>query len=341
MRTELGCAVDLWPSCLDWKETHNRHPRSGCKLVNMTVDRMAGHCHSQFNHRLFHGKAAKYMRSTRGVNKTYLDLIELRDGMCREHIYTHVNGLNASCGVAGRGIRMSFRWKTFQMDRQDSMDRLNVQRAAERSRRVFVVIEGAGPHHFAKFKEWSLHVHRTRVAEKTLFTAVNETWNWPEYWIDDYVRETKQLMQMHLASYPRGQVCVVWKAMTIGPRLIGTDVHHPSVVNGVNHWLNRLARSAAEDLGIGVLDLSDLTMATAPARRLNGTHAAKTGEGDPYHGYSKDRLAPVLAERLCELCRRNPRSMLAPSDPSLVATPIAAVRQNRPNIAHWQIQSAA
>ena len=220
---------------------------------------------------------------------------ELRDGLCRESRYGSIGGINASCTHPRATFNVSYRWKTFQNDVFDAEDRARVLAAAGHGGPVVLVLEGGGPHHFAKFREH----HRVRRPD-TLFTTVDDSWNWPQFWIDDYINSTKRLMRLH-GGLP-ANVCVLWKTMNIAPRSNQTGSHHPSVVNGVHHWLNRIAISIAQDLGIGVVDLSDLTISMRATPKLSGAHATRTSEGDPYHGFSLQLLTPELLRRTCAAC---------------------------------------
>ena len=88
--------------------------------------------------------------------------------------------------------------------------------------------------------------------------------------------------------------------------------HHPSARNGLHEWLNRMATTVAHEHGVGVLDLSDLTIEHPPppkrvhragegaaaGRRL----ATETTEGDLYHGFNSTLLLLPFVERACRLC---------------------------------------
>ena len=304
LRDDLRCTPELRPSCLQTEEQLARKPRKACLPTNLSVEHMAGHCHNAGYQSIFAAKAARHFKVPLRVHDLWR-LRELRDGLCRQRVYGEVGGINASCTArdASRHFKISYRWKTFQTDKYDALDRLRVLKASARGR-VFVVLEGGGPHHFTKFKE---HMEsRQPHATSTIFTSANDSWNWPQHWIDDYVAGTKRLLRLHAqASAPSSNTCVLWKAMHVGPRDTNTDgMHHPSVVNGANQWLNRLAISAVQDISgvAGVLDLTEHTQTRIPGKKFGGAHAAATAEGDPYHGYDKAWLAPLLLQRMCELC---------------------------------------
>ena len=50
--------------------------------------------------------------------------------------------------------------------------------------------------------------------------------------------------------------------------------HHPSSVNGVHHWLNRLSFALARQHGYGVVDLSEHTINHRPAAHNVHAHRA-------------------------------------------------------------------
>ena len=83
---------------------------------------------------------------------------------------------------------------------------------------------------------------------------------------------------------------------------------HPSAVNGVHHWLNRMSVALARMHGLRVLDLTDVTIATKPAdhstdgRGWMTARAVDALEGDVYHGYQMGQMAPLFLKGLAELC---------------------------------------
>ena len=89
----------------------------------------------------------------------------------------------------------------------------------------------------------------------------------------------------------------------VGPRSRNNlGYHHPSVVNGPNHMLNRLAISAAQDVGMPVIDLTELTSKKQPTTKEDGAHRSMTPDGDPYHGYPHSIFGPELVWQMCAKC---------------------------------------
>lgn len=313
IRKQLDCVPDCGYERLDCRSRDGN--ADACGYMNMTIDTVTPKCHTPGAQRMFQRAAKGMLGLSSGSLKNSsltaaMAWIELRDGLCRESRYGVLGGINASCASGRVAFNMTYRWKTFQHDDFDAADRARVLAAAKRGGPVFLVLEGGGPHHFAKFPEH----HRVR-APHTLFTTVADDWNWPQRWIDDYVNSTKALLRLHVGTdrLPPN-VCVLWKAMHVGPRLNTGQLvssHHPSVVNGPHHWLNRLAISAAQDLGIGVVDLSEYTMAAPPIPKLNGAHFSKSAEGDPYHGFPLDKLTPVMLKQMCSQCAQAMRAAAA------------------------------
>ena len=236
------------------------------------------------------------------------EFFELRDGLCREDRFGVAGGVQSACRDAegGTSVDINYRWKTFQRDRFDVDDIERVREAAARGGRVLVVQEGGGPHHFAKFSSFRFF---RDAANQTLFTSVATNWTWPADWLEDYVNETRSLMRMHAElqqAWPN--VCVLWKLLHLGPRAAESAsgrAHHPSVVMGAHHALNNITADLAREAGIDVIDMSDLTRKVAARVKLEGAHPTLLQEeGDPYHGYDHDWLAPILAERVCAACER-------------------------------------
>ena len=333
IRRELDCVPSCKPICLQKDEEGKATPSQNCDWANLTTDAMNSRCGWKGIATRFGRKAEQLLNLTvklpkrryygpkgpegdalyAAETKSYLELLnqtraygfkdykwattELRDGLCREDRYGQAGGINASCATAHVAFNISYVWKTFQHNGHDLDHVARVRAAASGGGRVFVLLEGGGPHHFTKFRD-----HHSIRKPDTLFTTVDDRWNWPQEWIDDYVASTKALMKLHVDAMPPN-VCVLWKPMHISPRSIknGT-IHHPSAQNGINHWLNRLAMSAAHDLGVPVVDLTDITLSAWPAQKLWGAHPSTTEEGDPYHGYDLRVLTPVLLERMCAKC---------------------------------------
>jgi len=302
-RQQLDCVPSCKPRCLRPGEELKAMPSADCPYGNLTIDTVTSRCHTAGAIRMFQREAKGLLAMSSGDLKNESTKMssaqaftELRDGLCRQNRYGVLGGINASCTHASATFNMSYRWKTFQTDPFDNDDHARIRSAAKRGP-VFVVLEGGGPHHLAKFRE-----HHTIRRPKSLFTTVDDRWNMPQTWIDDYVRGTKTLMRRHLDRLPTN-VCLFWKTMHIASRSDEPGSHHPSVVNGLHHWLNRLAISSASDLGIGVLDLSNITMNMSAGKKLTGRHTATTAEGDPYHGFPQSTLMPELLRRMCASCQ--------------------------------------
>lgn len=303
--------LDCLPSCSQQCTSSGSKLAAGshigsCKRFNLTVSSVTPMCFQA-------GAKSRFTREAKGMlNMSSRDLkheairlsvtaafTELRDGLCRENRYGGMGGINASCMHASSKFNMNYRWKTFQSDGYDAGDQARVLEVARHGGPVIVILEGGGPHHFAKFPEH--HRVRTGKSKQTLFTAVEDGWRMPQTWVDDYMMGTKALLRRHATAYP-SNVCVLWKTMHIGPRSNNTSTHHPSVVNGLHHWLNRLAIAASQDARVGILDLSDLTMTMTATPKLTGAHAAVSAEGDPYHGFPQGVLVPELLQRACSRC---------------------------------------
>ena len=97
----------------------------------------------------------------------------------------------------------------------------------------------------------------------------------------------------------------------VGPRSRNNlGYHHPSVVNGPNHMLNRLAISAAQDVGMPVIDLTELTSQKQPTTKEDGAHRSMTPDGDPYHDGTTGIRIRSLGRSSCGKCARSaPRRM--------------------------------
>ena len=344
IRKTLDCVPDCAPSCMRPGEALKAQPSSDCPYSNLTIDTVTSRCHKAGALRTFQSKAKSMLGLSAAslINTSitsHAAFTELRDGLCRESRYGNIGGINASCAHGEVAFNMTYRWKTFQSDIFDGDDRARIRSVARRGGPVYVILEGGGPHHFAKFREH----HRVRAGKSTLFTVADDRWSWPQHWIDDYVASTKALMRQHVNDSLPANVCVLWKAMHIGPRAnetraadgdasSGGHLHHPSVVNGVHQWLNRLAISHARDLGIGVLDLSDLTMGVVPDRKLTGAHASATSEGDPYHGFPLQKMVPELLGRICAACEaaRDAAASRAGARPAATTVPHRCDKRARP-----------
>jgi len=238
---------------------------------------------------------------------------------CMEDLYSR-QPYRATCASAN--MSLAFEWKSFMLSSRDEVFRQRVLAAAADGTPVTVVMN-AGTHHFAKF-----HDH----AVSSYFDAPDD-FAWPQAWIDDFVLSTRRLLAAFAPATLPKNVCVLWKTMNIGPRQPvvamqsapplsqvsqhGTDgsaaaastaasaaqVHHPSARNGLHDWLNRISIALATEVGVGVVDLSDLTLSHPPTPRLPQPRPGMASpEGDIYHGYSAATLLPGFTKRVCEAC---------------------------------------
>ena len=263
-------------------------------------------------------------------------------GKCREELYAR-KPFEANCTGRTRAWRnASFSlhgyWKSFQYTSADLAIHSAVRHELQQSAHVpsssttaragpsssppspssppgLVIVQlSAGLQQFARIpghEEKRLHV-------------VEENATWPQEWIDDWVNETAALfrlfspqqwrtLQGQTATAAGGRrVCAVWRAQNIAARHtnLSEPRHHPSTVNGVNHWLNRLGIALARIHGLGIVDYTDFTATNAPLStyaddRPTGASARKADtflEGDVYHGYKMNTLAPVWLSALAKAC---------------------------------------
>ena len=79
-------------------------------------------------------------------------------------------------------VTLHFEWKSFMWSDRDHVFKRRVAMAANEHARVVVVL-GGGPHHFSRFED---HV-------QTLQFQVDDTFAWPQRWIDEYVQSTIRL----------------------------------------------------------------------------------------------------------------------------------------------------
>ena len=151
---------------------------------------------------------------------------------CREELFSR-SPWTSQCP---NGTSLHFEWKSFMWSERDRLFRERVAAAAVTSQRVIVIL-GGGPHHFARFADHEQPLHFT----------VDDSFAWPQRWLDDYVAGTSQLLDFFS---PRGlppAVCVLWRLSNIGPRHAALGPHHPSARNGLHDWLNRFTVGCAFD----------------------------------------------------------------------------------------------
>jgi hypothetical protein len=230
---------------------------------------------------------------------------------CREQTFG-ARPFEANCTGSRAWKNASFRvhyvWKSYQLSEVDRRLYLAAKRSA--ARRVIVVLSN-GLQHFSRFDE-----HR-----EELLHRARDDFDWPQQWIDDWLNETTKLMDLYAPlHHPQtadrstgSRRCIIWRAQNIASRHSNASEshHHPSSRNGVHNWLNRISSALARRFSLGVLDLTDMTVARNPlgydvsrfdlpqsgAGRPKGTL-----EGDVYHGYQGGYLGPMFLQRLAEAC---------------------------------------
>ena len=158
--------------------------------------------------------------------------------------------------------------------------------------------------------------------EEKRLHLVEDNATWPQEFFDEWVQETaalfrlfspKQWRTMQEQTPPAGRrrVCVVWRAQNIAARhtKLSDPSHHPSTVNGINHWMNRVGIALARLHGLAVVDYTNITTSTVPLStyaddRPTGasTRKADALEGDVYHGYKMNTLAPLWLSTLAKAC---------------------------------------
>ena len=153
--------------------------------------------------------------------------------------------------------------------------------------------------------------------QAVLFTAFDDFFDFPQHWIDDYVVETQRLFELfsprkRATSSTALAPCVVWRTQNIASRHSNSTEarHHPSALNGIHSWLNRISSALARQAGIKVLDLTNTTLDERPldynaddARPPASIDRRRVAlEGDVYHGYRAGVMAPKMLEELAELC---------------------------------------
>ena len=230
---------------------------------------------------------------------------------CREEYYS-THPYSSHC--ASLDVMLSFEWKSSQYSMHDAAFHDKVERAvaasAQTGRRVIVLLSG-GPHHFSKFAD---HKH-------SMHFSLPDSFAIPQRWVTNYYIDTERLLRSFTSgTLPNGgaRACVLWKTSNVGPRLGDArgqrprKAHHPSARNGIHDWLNRFTRAMAVHLGIGVLDLTDLTASVTPnpnpkapsphARAGEGGGGTAEVEGDYYHGFPSSLLLQPFVQRLSDAC---------------------------------------
>lgn len=175
---------------------------------------------------------------------------------CREELYSRAPYRSHGCAL---DISMHFEWKSFMWNAERDARFLERVRheAFVRPSRSIIVLLGGGPHHMAKFED-----HR-----QEWLWAVDDSLDWPQRWIDDYINGTMQLFR----TFGRGatalppRVCTAFRMSNIGPRHSTSNApHHPSARNGLHDWLNRITAALASHAGLVVVDTTDVTIAHPP-----------------------------------------------------------------------------
>ena len=232
--------------------------------------------------------------------------------LCREEMFARLP-FEANCtgtrGSSWRGtsFQLTYQWKSFQISRADAMLRASVASAIARghARRVIVVLS-AGMQHWSRFIE-----HR-----EALLHNVRDDEPWPQVWFDNWINSTMRLFSLFSptsflnATKASPSICVVWRAQNVAPRHANHSNiwHHPSAMNGVHHYLNRIGIGMARLWGIHPLDLTNYTLSMPPLDHpinQDGSGRAdrvSAGDGDVYHGYQPARLAPRFLESLANAC---------------------------------------
>ncbi|KAL1495419.1 hypothetical protein AB1Y20_016787 [Prymnesium parvum] len=224
---------------------------------------------------------------------------------CREDLYKKTP-FEANCSGITRPWRnasfsVTYVWKSYQYSHADEHLHAAAVRRLRSHRRVIVVLS-AGLQEFGRFAE-----HR-----ETLLHNVRDDEPWPQSWMDSYVARTSQLFQLFSEKWGRHTPtpCVVWRAQNIAARHANYSEpkHHPSAVNGVHHWLNRISIALAKLNGLKVVDLTPATISRKPLDHSvdgNGWMTARRVdalEGDVYHGYRISEIAPLFLEALSVAC---------------------------------------
>ena len=231
---------------------------------------------------------------------------------CREDLFAS-KPFEARCSGTSRSswdnasFRIFFAWKSYQFTRADRKLRDRVQRAIEaaHSRRTIVVLS-AGLQQFSTFADHSERLlHNVRDDEVI-----------PQRWIDDWLNQTDALLRLFSPSRRRWGTgpppCVVWRAQNVAQRHANASEprHHPSAINGVHHWLNRMGLALARLHGLKTIDLTNITIALKPQRHsLDAAPSAASRqadalEGDVYHGYPVRELARPFLSALAGSCCR-------------------------------------
>jgi hypothetical protein len=249
---------------------------------------------------------------------------------CREETYAR-HPFKTWCPALN--VTLHYEWKSRMWSEHDASFRRRATRAARAAPKTLVVLNG-GPHHFAQFAD---HSH-------SYYWALPDSFDVPQHWVDDYLTNARTLFRSFAPPSLPPNVCALWRTSNIGPRLGESGgqnrtvkparVHHPSARNGLHEWLNRFAVGLAREAGVGVLDLTDLTIlhppppkrmhtesksvlhatttreparsaaAAAAADRVSGRRLFAHIEGDLYHGFNSSLLLLPFVARACAACQR-------------------------------------
>jgi hypothetical protein len=233
-----------------------------------------------------------------------------RRSQCRESLYS-TRPFDANCsGVARSSLwgetrfRVTYMWKSYQLSRADHVMAEAARRAAARratsamNPRVIVVLS-TGLAQFSRFRE-----HHEKLLHR-----VHDDWSWPQPWIDDFVNETSRLFDL-FSPRDASASCVAFRAQNIAARHTNHSEprHHPSAVNGIHHWFNRMSIALARARGLAVVDYTNYTMSTkaldhsADGRGSINIRRADALEGDVFHGYPSSRLGPLFLRELANAC---------------------------------------
>lgn len=226
------------------------------------------------------------------------------DARCKEDLYAATPFVSSCASRATRNVTtLHFEWKTSMFAPRDLTFRARVAEAAARRRAVLLLLSG-GVAHFTQLTGYLTG----------LSGPFNDSFMWPQPWLDNYVNSTMALFRLFTPRVALSQhICVLWVAHKIGPRHNGSQPHHPSTINGATHWLNRFTNALAQLHGIGVVDVTDLTSTIQPAGdhkappfRFADAEGRNASEGDPYHGFPP-RVFEAQMTRACEQCGLYPK----------------------------------
>ena len=232
-----------------------------------------------------------------------------RRAACRERLYSERPFLANCTGDApewrGARFRVAYYWRSFQSP--SHVDAALLHRASlarQQGRRVIIVLSN-GLQTFAQFADH----------DERLLHNVAADFAWPQPWIDEWLNQTLRQFRLYASGQPRSSWCVAWCAQNVAPRHSNASEprHHPSALNGVHHWINRMSAALARQHGLAVIDLINATLSQTPLDRnadtpdsAGRTQAKKTAEaleGDVYHGYRSARgMGPLFLRALAAAC---------------------------------------